>query len=627
MLVADGDDLGLTRLTPPTALSAGGLLDSTFGSGGTAAVEPELIDNSSASAVAVTPGGAYVAAGTAGSRLAVAEFTSVEEGGHGAGTLDTSFASEATTPGVFQFNPPVQGQAPASTSGQDLAVEPNGTIVVVGTEQIGTPLEPAMIVELIANNGNSATTFTGLQGDGQPTTAAAVALGPNGTIYVAGTENVGTSKAKAVIARLDVGGFPAHLQLDTSFAGSGVLTSALGGTSAQLEALAVAPDGSAVIGGQVSGGADDGVVARVTASGTLDSSFGSGGVVNLHTSDVQTPMTFVRGIVLEPNGAPIIGGDTDETDMSGGGMFERPTTFVAQLTSTGALDTSFDSGAAQPGVTFEQTIAGYESATVTGLAMDEQGRLLLATDASATSPSTPDEGGVERFFDYAPPTARFTIPSVIAGGSTTLDATSSSDAVGSITDYAWDLDGSGEYATDGGSSPTIQHTFTTPGTVAVSLRVTNAVGQTSTTTQEVTVRAPGPAQAPGPTPRVVLSTRSLAFSADVNDLNYIYVDSNPQEVTVTNAGTGPLSIASAEIANSAGGFAIENFCLPTLGSQGFATTCTQSQSLADSCSATTLAPGAQCTIYVQYEDGGRTSRRPATSRSTAMRRRAPTWCR
>ncbi len=608
LLVADGDDLGVTRLTPQTPLNAGGLLDSTFGSGGTAAVRPELIDNSSANAVAVTPSGAYVVAGTAGGRLAVAEFTSAEQGEEGAGALDTSFASEATVPGVFEFNPPVQGQAPASTSGQDLAVEPNGTIVVVGTELIGTPSKPAMMVELIAGDGNSATTFTGLQGDGQPTTAAAVALGPDGTIYVAGTENVGTAKAKAVIARLDVGGFPARLQLDTSFAGSGVLTSTLGGTSAQLAALAVAPDGSAVIGGQVAGGANDGYVARVTASGTLDSSFGAGGVVNLHTSGPQSPMSFVRSIVLEPNGAPVIAGDTGQTDMTGGGLFANPTSFVAQLTSTGAMDTSFNSGVAPPGAIFEPTIVGYESATVTGLAMDEQGRLLLATDASSTSPSTPDEGAVERFFDYAPPTARFTTPSIIAGGSTTLDATTSSDAVGSIVDYAWDLDGSGKYATDGGGSPTLEHTFATPGTVAVSLRVTNAAGQTSTETQQVTVRAPGPAQRPGATPRVLLSTRSLAFSADINDFNFTYIDSNPQVVTVTNAGTGPLSIAGAEIANSAGGFAILNFCLPTLGGEGFATTCKQSQAPADSCSATTLAPGAQCSIYVQYQDGGQYSK-------------------
>jgi uncharacterized delta-60 repeat protein len=603
-LLAEVDSrLGLTRLTPE------GAPDPTFGTGGTATIRSVDSDNSEGSAVAVASNGDYLVVGTVaasvGEQLAVAAFTSEEVEGKGpAGTLDSAFASGSVHPGIFEYSTPVQQQAPSATIGKGIAVAPDGTILVVGTEYIGTPSEPAIVVARIAPDGGAEELFTGLQGDGQPTTAAGIALGSNGEIYVAGTENAGTPQAKAVLAEITRGGFPARLELDTSFGTNGVLTSALDGTSAELAALAVAPDGSVLIGGQVDAGADEGVVARVTPSGSLDSTFGSGGIVALQTDGLQTPMAFVRGIVVEPNGAPAIAGDTGQITSPMG--FRKATSFVAQLTADGRPDSAFDPDAAQAGVTFEPPIEGYTAATVSGLAMDEQGRLLLASEASSSSPSAADEGLVERFQGYAPPQAAFSAPSsVIAGAPATFDGSASSDAAGTIADYAWDLDGSKAFATDGGSSPTIRHTFTTPGTVTVSLRVTNTVGQVSAATEQVTVHAPAPSQLPGPIPRVQLNTTSLSFPVDINSYNATYIDSNPQAITVTNAGTGPLALGAVKIVDSAGGFAISNHCVPTLSPAGFAQTCTQDYSPPDTCSNTTLQPGAQCSISLQYQEAGR----------------------
>ncbi|HEY2631529.1 MAG TPA: N,N-dimethylformamidase beta subunit family domain-containing protein [Solirubrobacteraceae bacterium] len=89
----------------------------------------------------------------------------------------------------------------------------------------------------------------------------------------------------------------------------------------------------------------------------------------------------------------------------------------------------------------------------------------------------------------SPPTAVFkTSPSISAGQETTLDA-STSFAAGSatITDYKWDLNGSGEYATDAGASPTLKHIFTTPGSVNVSLKVTDSNGQSATVTHTIAI--------------------------------------------------------------------------------------------------------------------------------------------
>jgi uncharacterized delta-60 repeat protein len=603
-LVAEANSrLGLTRLT------AEGAPDPTFGTAGTATIRSVDSDNSEGSAVAIASNGDYLVVGTVaasvGEQLAVAEFTSEEVEGKGpAGTLDGSFASGSGHAGLFEYSTPVQQQAPSATIGKGIVVAPDGTILVVGTEYIGTSSEPAIVVVRITPDGGAEELYTGLQGDGQPTAAAGIALGPNGEIYVAGTENPGTSQARAVLAKLTRGGFPAHLELDTSFGTSGLLTSALGGSSAELAALAVASDGDVLVGGLLDAGGEEGVVARMTSSGGFDPTFGSGGVVALQTSGLQTPMSFVRGIVTEPDGAPVIAGDTGQIEPPMG--FRKSTSFVAQLTPNGEPDYAFDPGAAQPGVTFEPPIGGYTAATVTGLALDEQGKLLVASETSSSSPAAANEGLVERFQGYSPPQAAFSAPSsVTAGVPATFDGSSSSDAAGTIADYAWDLDGSKAFATDGGTSPRIQHTFTTPGTVTVSLRVRNTVGQVSTATEQVTVHAPAPARIPGPIPRVVLNTTSLAFAADINSYNQTYIDSNPQTITVTNGGTGPLALGAVKIVDSAGGFAISNHCVPTLSPAGFAQTCTQDTNPADTCSNITLPPGAQCSVSVQYQEAGR----------------------
>jgi hypothetical protein len=91
-----------------------------------------------------------------------------------------------------------------------------------------------------------------------------------------------------------------------------------------------------------------------------------------------------------------------------------------------------------------------------------------------------------------PPAAAFTFkpsPLAIAGQQVSFDGSGSSDTVGTITDYKWDLDGSGQFATDTGNSPMTAFTYSTPGAYNVSLRVTNDQGQTSTISHTVYVHA------------------------------------------------------------------------------------------------------------------------------------------
>jgi PKD repeat protein len=96
------------------------------------------------------------------------------------------------------------------------------------------------------------------------------------------------------------------------------------------------------------------------------------------------------------------------------------------------------------------------------------------------------EGGPKASFSSAPITATAGVP-------VRLDASGSSSPGGSITDYAWDFDGSKEYATDGGESPMVSHTFSAAGTYTVDLRVKDSEGLTATTSQTITVGSALPA--------------------------------------------------------------------------------------------------------------------------------------
>ncbi len=74
-----------------------------------------------------------------------------------------------------------------------------------------------------------------------------------------------------------------------------------------------------------------------------------------------------------------------------------------------------------------------------------------------------------------------------AGVPVRLDASGSSSPAGSITDYAWDFDGSKSYSTDGGGTATISHTFSSPGTYTIDLRVKDSLGETATVSHTITV--------------------------------------------------------------------------------------------------------------------------------------------
>ena len=87
-----------------------------------------------------------------------------------------------------------------------------------------------------------------------------------------------------------------------------------------------------------------------------------------------------------------------------------------------------------------------------------------------------------------PPTARATASAATLdeGGSVTFDASTSTDADGTIASYAWSFDGGATF-TPANASPTVSHTFPQDGVQSVVVRVSDDRGATGTSSLTVSV--------------------------------------------------------------------------------------------------------------------------------------------
>ena len=126
-------------------------------------------------------------------------------------------------------------------------------------------------------NGSLDTSFNGTGKVTTPIGAAddsanAIAVRPDGKLVLAGDSRIGGSLVVA-LARYNPNG-----SLDTSFNGTGKVTTAIGSTSAAHE-LALQPDGKVVVTGVGTNGTIRFALARYNINGSLDTTFGSGGKV------------------------------------------------------------------------------------------------------------------------------------------------------------------------------------------------------------------------------------------------------------------------------------------------------------------------------------------------------------
>jgi uncharacterized delta-60 repeat protein len=212
-------------------------------------------------------------------------------------------------------------------SGDAMALAPDGSVVVAGAAELG-PSPPDFAVARLGPSGRLDPGFgvSGLArvpvGSG-PDEASGVALGPDGTVVVAGYGWTGTVFEFAV-ARLGPGGSP-----DTGFGVGGRSLTDFGGTTYG-QALALAPDGAIVVAGMSgAGGGNDFAVARLRRDGHFDTRFGVGGKSRANMGGADA----ARSVALAADGTTIVVGESSlggETDIA-----------VARLRPDGYFDTGF----------------------------------------------------------------------------------------------------------------------------------------------------------------------------------------------------------------------------------------------------------------------------------------------
>ncbi len=181
-----------------------------------------------------------------------------------------------------------------------------------------------------------------------------VALQPSEEIVAVGASTTNSNTSITLVRYLENG------TLDSSFGNQGVITTTLDSQSNRSIAYAVAlqSDGKIVLAGYDDRDNDRAVLARYHSDGTLDTTFGTMGIIT------ETFGTGARywALVIQPDGKILTAGES-----IGKGML------IARYHSDGTLDTNF----ANNGV-FTMDEYGYPGQTISDIALFEDGKIVAA---------------------------------------------------------------------------------------------------------------------------------------------------------------------------------------------------------------------------------------------------------
>jgi uncharacterized delta-60 repeat protein len=155
--------------------------------------------------------------------------------------------------------------------------------------------------------------------------ATAVRVQPDGKIVSAGEAQLANGEKVMVSTRTEPDG-----SVDRSYGTGGVVTVDVGG-AAGANALALQPDGKIVLAGEGRTGAMVFAAARLLPNGALDRTFGSGGIATVPVG----PVAMANAVQVQPDGKIALAGTT---------LLAHNQFAAARLNADGSLDKSFGSG-------------------------------------------------------------------------------------------------------------------------------------------------------------------------------------------------------------------------------------------------------------------------------------------
>jgi uncharacterized delta-60 repeat protein len=284
---ADVSDVAVHCDTPATSAA----LDSTFGSGGRVSTP---VGGGHGEAVVIQPDGHIV---TAGWRTAGAGNDFALTRHDASGNLDLGFG----TSGIRTTD-----LGGADDEAYDAALTPDGGVVVVGrTDAAGLANIDFGVVRYGPDGtpdggfGSGGIVKTDILGGGDQ--ANAVAVQPDGKIVVAGFATRSGIDGDFAVVRYNANGTP-----DQSFGTAGIVTTDLGTRSDDARAIAIQPDGKIVVAGSAGDNGDDIALVRYLSDGHPDMSFGQAGIriTDLGSDDVA------NGVALTASGQILVAGYT-----------------------------------------------------------------------------------------------------------------------------------------------------------------------------------------------------------------------------------------------------------------------------------------------------------------------------
>jgi uncharacterized delta-60 repeat protein len=419
-------DFGLARLNTDGSMDTtfgGGLVSTSFSGGG----------ESIPFAVAIQPDGKIIAAGaTGGSTVSTFIFAAARYNTDG--TLDSTFGTVGTVTVVIP-----------SSIVSSIAIEQDGEIILgggsgfdggkgtvslvslAGTQFVLAGLNPDGSVDTAFGNGGKVQQTVGSGGS-----AFQLALQADGKIVAAGAALGGSGLTSLALTRYNTDG-----SLDTSFGSAGTVTTKFDGKVDVATGVAIQQDGKIVVGGFTSSAAAEDqlspasqlypnnlsfvflmavtspgsqiAVARYNPDGSLDTSFGTGGVVTTAIDEGAAAFSMLiqqdNNIVL--SGAATLGGD--DIDFALARYLAGPLAGEFSLSATESSQT-VDAGSSTDFTIDVQAVTGSTPPT---------------TPVALSASIAPSGAGV---------TASFSPASASAGASSTLEiATTASTTPGPYT--------------------------------------------------------------------------------------------------------------------------------------------------------------------------------------------------
>ena len=238
----------------------------------------------------------------------------------------------------------------------------------------------------------NAATSTGLE---LVSVGEAVELQPNGKVVAAGL----TQPCRQIYERcagrsIFVARYRRSGKLDKGFGGGDGLTLIpIGPQTVQVAGLALQPDGRVVVGGGAQAASlagDQLIVARLTADGELDHTFGAGGTATLPTESFGAGAT--NAIAVAPDGAILAAGYAPDPAGSKLG--------VARFLSDGTPDPGFGAG----GIASVRVDESGGSESANAIALRPDGRIVLAGQAGRAeiAPTSPSFAAAQLLPDGSP---------------------------------------------------------------------------------------------------------------------------------------------------------------------------------------------------------------------------------